>query len=140
MRKTEHTRRTDGEDEKKQVSKGAVARFLVLIVVCVLTVLIYRVLLETPAGFYVFVGYMAAATVLIFTYVIYNRGFSRRGLTEEMLPDTMSAEEKKEFIESGKRRMKRSSWMLIPIIALLLTFLLEILETTVLPTLTGWFS
>ena len=140
MRKTEHTRRTDGEGEKKQVSKGAVARFLVLIVVCVLTVLIYRVLLETPAGFYVFVGYMAAATVLIFTYVIYNRGFSRRGLTEEMLPDTMSAEEKKEFIESGKRRMKRSSWMLIPIIALLLTFLLEILETTVLPTLTGWFS
>jgi Ca2+/Na+ antiporter len=56
--------------------------------------------------------YLALTAVFTFAYVIYNRGFSGKGVTPEMLPDTMSLAEKEKFIEDAKLRLHKSNWML----------------------------
>ena len=65
-------------------------------------------------------------------YVIYNRGFSRMNITPEMLPNSMSAEQKEEFIEDGKARLEISKWMLLIIFPLLMTFILDTLNIYIL--------
>lgn len=69
--------------------------------------------------------YMISLTVLIFVYIIYNRGFSRKGVTEDMLPMEWTHEQKREFMESGEKRLQRSKWMLVFILALTFTFIVE---------------
>ena len=76
---------------------------------------------------------MVLAAAAILTYVIYNRGFSRRGLTPEMLPDTMTEEEKTEFIEDGVRRLKKSRPLLIVIFAFAFTFVYDVIELIAVP-------
>jgi len=88
---------------------------------------LYRLAANLSLGF-VFWVYVAITTALALTYVIYNRGLSRRGVTIEMLPDTMSAAEKEEFIADAARRMKRSKWMLALLIPFLFTFLFDAVE------------
>ena len=70
-------------------------------------------------------SYMIVLTVLIFVYIIYNRGFSRKGVTEDMLPSDWTQEQKFEYIESGRVRLQRSKWLLVFIIAILFTFIVE---------------
>ena len=118
----------------KKVSKRAMVRLVAVGASCALSLILYRFLMETPIGFYAFVGYLILTAAFIFTYVIYNRGFSRRGVTREMLPDSMSEEEKDDFIRSGEERWKKSSWMMIPILACSLTLLWEAMELVVIPT------
>lgn len=89
---------------------------------------LYRFLINTPASLYVLYGYLIAVSGLIIAYVIYNRGFSRNGLTLDMLPDTMSFEEKRDYIEDAARRKQKSKWMLTLIIPFLFTFAFEIFE------------
>ena len=69
--------------------------------------------------------YFALTIAFSFTYIIYNRGFSRMNITPEMLPASMSAEEKNEFIENGKHRLEKSKWMLLIIFPLIMTFLFD---------------
>lgn len=71
-------------------------------------------------------SYMIVLTVLIVVYIIYNRGFSRKGLTEEMLPMDWTPEQKREFIESGERRLEKSKWILVFIISIFFTFVAEV--------------
>ena len=65
-------------------------------------------------------------------YVIYNRGFSRMNVTPDMLPSSMSAEEKEAFINDGKMRLEKSKWMLTIIFPLLVTFILDSLNIYIL--------
>ncbi len=83
--------------------------------------------------------YLIATAGLAVGYTIYNRGFSRRGITAEMLPDTMSAEQKCEFIADGERRARRSKWMLTLLIPLILTFAFDLLELYVFDYFAGLF-
>lgn len=85
-------------------------------------------------------GYMAALTVLVFVYIIYNRGFSRKGVTVDMLPDEWSDEKKLEFVESGKKRLERSKWLLVFIISFLFTFIVEAILLFMLPMVEGLFK
>ena len=88
------------------------------------------------AGFdYILYVYTALAAILAFVFVIYNRGFSRKNITPEMLPDTMSAEEKKEFIADGERRLSASRWMIAFLFPLVLTVALDIIILILLPML-----
>ena len=84
--------------------------------------------------------YMAALTILIFVYIIYNRGFSRKGVTVEMLPEEWSEEKKIEFVENGKLRLKRSKWILVFIIALFFTFIADTFVMYALPEIQKFFS
>ncbi len=73
----------------------------------------------------VMIAYMVAFGALLAAYIIYNRAFSRKNITPDMLPDHWSAEEKQNFIRDGEERMKKSQWMLMIIIPLLVTFAAE---------------
>ena len=75
----------------------------------------------------VMIAYMAIFGVSLIAYIIYNRAFTRKNITRDMLPDTWSDEEKDNFINDGKERMKKSEWMLNIIFPFLVTFMCEAL-------------
>ena len=77
--------------------------------------------------------YMASLAILFVAYIIYNRGFSRKGVTVDMLPSEWSEEKKLEFIENGKVRLEKSKWLLIFIISLMFTFIAEAFALFVFP-------
>ena len=81
--------------------------------------------------------YLAASAVLGLYFVIYNKGFTRRGVTPEMLPATMSAAEKQAFIEDGERRMEKSRWVLTFLVPMLLSLCVDLLIMLVFPMLGG---
>ena len=112
--------------------KDLIITSLSLLVASALVLICYRVLI---GYFYekVLIAYMVIATVFVLGYVIYNRGFSRKGVTPDMLPDDWSEDKKQEFVEDGKRRMRRSRWMLVIIVAFLFTFVVDMIELWVLP-------
>ena len=85
----------------------------------------YELMMHTSFFPFVMGGYMAVLVLLLAVYIIYNRGFTRRRLTPEMLPDDWSEELKAEVIADGERRMKRSLWMAVLIAALGLTLLID---------------
>lgn len=102
---------------------------------------VYRLAIQTTVFPFVLGLYLTLAAVLTVAYVVYNRGFSHRGVTADMLPDTMSAQEKCEFIADGERRMKKSKWMLTILFPLLVTFGFDIMELFVvdyLKNILGW--
>lgn len=82
----------------------------------------YRFMLNYPHFEIVLIAYMVLLTGFALGYVIYNRGFSRSGITVDMLPDSMSAEEKVEFVEDAQIRRKRSKWMITCIFPFVFTF------------------
>ena len=106
---------------------------LMLMAVTLLVLLVYRVAMNFPWFKVVFIAYMVIAPALILVYIFYNRGFSRRGVTPEMLPEEWSEEQKEAWIEDGKERMRRSKWMIVPIFALVFTFGVDLIELFFLP-------
>ncbi len=89
-----------------------------------------------------FVNINATATLIVYSviaagfafgYVIYNRGFSRRGVTPDMLPAEWSYEKKCEFIEDGKRRLERSKWMLTIIFPIIVIYGFELFDIYLMP-------
>ena len=101
---------------------------------------LYRIAMNFAWFEILFWGYLVLATVLILVFVIYNRGFSRKNITPDMLPEEWSEEEKSEFLADGERRLSRSRWMLIPIFAFLITFAVDLLELVVIPFFSGAFG
>ena len=101
---------------------------------------LYRIAMNFAWFEILFWGYLVLATVLILVFVIYNRGFFRKNITSDMLPEEWSEEEKSEFLADGERRLSRSRWMLIPIFAFLITFAVDLLELVVIPFFSGAFG
>lgn len=122
----------------KKINKSALVLLAIVILSSVIVYGTYKILLER---FYlaVLIAYMVIETVFILAYLIYNRGFSRKGVTREMLPAEWSEDKKDEFIRSGEERLKSSRWMLVIILAFLFTFFIEIIELYFLPFLFGLF-
>lgn len=81
--------------------------------------------------------YAVAGAAFLFTYIIYNRAFTRDNVTPEMLPDTMSEEQKQAFIQSGADRKHKSKWMIIVLFALFTPLAIDFLILTAIPTLFG---
>ena len=128
--------------DAKQSSKDrkTVIRVLCTVALSVIVFTFYRFSLAVDFFFPIVMwSYMAILAVLVFVYIIYNRGFSRKGVTVDMLPEEWSEEKKQDFVADAQRRLKRSKWMLIFIIAFLVTFLMEALELFVLPMFSSWF-
>lgn len=76
--------------------------------------------------------WVALAGFLI-AYLIYNRAFSRRNITIDMLPRDWTFEQKEDYIADGKRRMEKSKWMLYIIIPVLVPIALDALYLFTLP-------
>ena len=114
--------------QKANVSPKSKRKAIILILGSLLSLFIYYGVGATniPAlQMGVMVAYMAAFGILLSAYIIYNRAFSRKNVTPEMLPDHWSADEKQSFIRDGEERVKKSEWMLMIIIPLLVTFAAE---------------
>lgn len=124
----------------KKTATNNVIRLLCLIAVTMVIFCLYKFLINHYYFEIVLGIYMGVATVAIFTYVIYNRGFSRRGVTPDMLPDTWSTEKKAEFIEDGERRLRRSRPLLVLCFAFAFTFLFDIIELFCFPLLKEIFG
>lgn len=114
--------------QKAPVSKSAKTKAISLVFGSLLSLIIYYGIGATniPAlQMGVMVAYMVAFGGLLAAYIIYNRAFTRKNITEDMLPDHWSAKEKQSYIQDGEERMKKSQWMLMIIIPLLVTFAAE---------------
>ena len=115
---------------KAPVSKNTKRKAISLIFYSLLSLIIYYGVGATniPAlQMGVMVAYMVAFGGMLAAYIIYNRAFSRKNVTVDMLPDHWSADEKQSYIRDGEERMKKSQWMLMIIIPLLVTFAAEAL-------------
>ena len=89
---------------------------------------------------YIWVIYLAAGAGIGFYYVIYNKGFSGKGVTPDMLPATMSLAEKEAFIEDSRKRLHDSRWVLTILVPILLTFMLDMIYLFIFPYLEAIFS
>ena len=108
---------------------------LVLALNTVLFFSVYRVLLyygelaeDAVYSFCIMVIYMVLLVGFVLAYLIYNRFLYRKNLTEEDLPQEMSAEEKQAFIADGNRRLEKSKWMMLFIFPLALVLLMDAAE------------
>ncbi len=111
-------------------------RSLLLLLFANSAVLMSVYFVTASRGFPIYYIYLAAGAVLGLAYVIYNKGFSGKNVTPEMLPDTMTLEEKEAFLEDSRRRLRASRWMLTLILPIILTFAADLFYLFVLE---GWF-
>jgi uncharacterized membrane protein (DUF485 family) len=82
-------------------------------------------------------GYMLVFGGFLIAYIAYNRAFTRKEITADMLPESWSDQQKQDYINDGKIRMEKSRWMLSVIIPFLVTFMAEALYLFVW---TGWLE
>lgn len=87
---------------------------------------VYAILMEYSFWKTVTIVYLALAAAVGLSYVIYNRFFVRKGVTEEMLPIEWSDEQKHEYVENGRKRLKKSRWLLTILVPLLFTFFMDV--------------
>lgn len=121
---------------KKPLSQEAQKHAILLAVNSILLLFIYFGSLEIrveviPAGVLtpypimigqcVYLAYWIAFGAFLIAYIGYNRAFKFKGVTAEMLPDTMTEEQKADFIADVKRRAEKSKWMISVIVPLLVT-------------------
>ena len=140
--------------ERKTISPEAKKRALLLTANVITFTIIYFVAINLnvvllPASLLGFTVYLAPVITVLYwialaafaiAYIAYNRAFSRKGITVEMLPDSWSAEQKSEFVEDGKRRLEKSSWMLAVIIPLLVPVMLDAIYLFTWPIIANLFS
>ena len=129
-RKTKEAR---SAETKKPIDKKGFLRLGILVVLTALIFFLYRYLMAQPYFGVALTVYLIVATGALLGYVIYNRGFSRRGLTKDMLPDVWSEEKKEAFLEDGQRRLRRSRPLLIVVAALFFVLLFDAAELFVFP-------
>lgn len=116
-----------GASERKPVTPEAKRRAYMLVINSILLMVVYfgATSIHPIISTVVVIAYWVAFAGFLLAYIIYNRAFSRKNVTLEMLPDTMTAKEKEEYIADGKRRLEKSNWMLSVIIPLLVTIALD---------------
>lgn len=113
-----------------------------LLLILMLNTIVFATIYFTVAQYfsYIPIVYLVLAGAVTLGYLLYNRGFSRRNVTPEQLPDTMTSEEKTAWIEDGTRRLRRSRWVLTILLPLLLTFLMDLVYLFVYPSIEKLFK
>lgn len=115
-------KRADFKKNKKYILPLVINTVVFFVIYTILVAQSVAIMMATLWTYFALTAGFSAA------YVIYNRGFSRMNVTPEMLPNSMSAEEKEAFINDGKARIEKSKWMLTIIFPLLMTFILDTLN------------
>ena len=122
---------------KEKLSKKSVVTLCATVGMALLLLAFYYFSMNFEFFRFVMWGYMIALAALVIAYIIYNKGMYLKGVTEEMLPDEMSLEEKRALIDGAKRRLERSKWMIMLIIGFIFTFAVEAVLLFVLPWIEG---
>ena len=113
---------------KKPISPNAAKQATLLFVNTLILIAIYfgtQNIGQPIVSMIVTGAYWLILAVMGIIYVIYNRGFTRKGITADMLPDSWSYVQKCEYIEDAKRRLEKSKWMLSVIIPFMITILVD---------------
>lgn len=128
------------EESKAQIAAAAteggkrkLKDLMIIVIVTVLLLGVYYYFVQMWEFQMIFGVYMAAWVISFMAYWMYNRGFSRKDVTPEMLPKEWSDERKQQFIDDGIRRMQKSRWLLYIIIPLCFVFMAEIIMTYIWP-------
>ena len=129
--------------EMRDISPDTKKRVALLIANTMILTFIYfgTMGLNQPVlSFIVTAGYWAVFGCFLVVYIIYNRGFTRKGITEEMLPDSWSAEKKAEYIADGAKRQQSSKWMLSVIIPLMIPIAFDAIALFTWPIIQNLFN
>lgn len=108
-----------------------------LAVSCIVFIGLYFYLIRFSFWKIVVIAYVAIASILILAYFIINRAFTGSGVTYEMLPDTMSHEEKTEYLADVADRERRSRPLLIVIFPVVIALLIDLFRLFVIDALIG---
>ena len=125
------SKRNNQNIQKKQIkdiSPDTKKRVAILVLNTVILTLIYfgTMALDQPVlSFIVTAGYWLSFAGFTIAYIMYNRGFTQKGITPEMLPDIWDSAKKTEFVEAAERRSKSSRWMLSVIIPIMIPIALD---------------
>ncbi len=87
-----------------------------------------------------FIIYTVLFGVTVIGYIIYNRGFTRKNVTLDMLPEEWPPEKKTEFIEDGKRRIEKSKWVLTIMLPMVAIYAYELIDIYVMPIVMHWIG
>ena len=126
--------------QKKELSPKKRQLAISLVVNSIIVLFIYygAMAIEIPVlSMIVTWGYMLVFGGFLVAYIAYNRAFTRKEITVDMLPRDWPLEKKQDYINDGKRRIEKSRWMLSVIIPFLVTFMAEALYLFVW---TGWLE
>lgn len=132
--------------KKKQLSdipRDTLKRAAILVLNSMILTVIYfgTMALDQPIlSFIVTGGYWLAFAGFTIAYIMYNRGFSQKGITPEMLPDSWDTAKKTEFIEAAERRNKASRWMLAVIIPIMIPIALDAIYLFTWPIVQNLFN
>ena len=114
-------------ERKREAFKKNRIYLIPLVLNTVIFYALYAVLSNISALSCTIVLWVYAAALMGFSlaYIIYNRGLSRKNITIDMLPDTMSLDEKQAYLDEIVRRSDKSKWMITIIFPLVMTFLID---------------
>lgn len=127
-------------ERKRAATRKNLVTFAELLAMTATVFVVYRVLMNYRFFNIVLIIYMVLATAGTLFYVIYNRGMSRKGVTADMLPDDWSDKKKREFVEDGEMRLKKTRHLLMLLFAFYFTFVVDIIELVAIPMFSGWFA
>ena len=127
---------------KNQSVKEAVNAFnwrraLMLAMSTVCAMGFYFFLSSTSLWKFAVIAYVAVASALIVAYFIINRAFTGSGVTYEMLPDTMTHDEKEEYLADVAERERKTRPMLMVIFPVIITLLIDLFRLFVIDGLAG---
>lgn len=112
----------------KSISPEAKKNFILLLANTVILTFIYfgSMGLDIPfLSIVVTFGYWIAFAGFLIAYIAYNRAFTRKNLTPDMLPDSWPKKKKDEYIAQGKIRFEKSRWMISVIIPIMIPIMLD---------------
>ena len=116
------------KEPKKPVSRRTKLQLIRVLILTVVMLFVYFGAQAIPLlAFPVMIVYMVALAALLIAYIVYNRAFTYKNITEDMLPADWSAEKKRHFIDENRSRAKKSRWMLTVIVPLVLVFMADAL-------------
>ena len=121
------SRNADGSKRGKandQMTREGRKLTALLILNTLLAMLIYFGCVALELMFMIYL-YLGLAAVLLIVYVVYNRGFALRDVTPDMLPDSLTLEQKQAKLDEAARRLRDSRWLLTVIVPLIITVMFD---------------
>lgn len=122
-------KKSDRDLPTEEAARKKRENLLYLVVILLNSILFYgvfAVLTQFPFWMTVEIVYLVLLVAFGAFYVVYNRGFTRKNVTVDMLPDTMSEEEKEAYVSDGERRLRKSKWCITILFPLIFTFFMDI--------------
>ena len=106
-------------DVRKSISPATKKKAFLIAALSFVSIFIYFgaiPMLRPTAQFIAHIAYMVIFGVSLIAYIAYNRAFTRKNVTIDMLPNIWSAEQKASYVADGEERLKKSQWFLLIII------------------------